>query len=101
MIHFPNLWAQRLVDVYHFLDLLFEGPNSHGVCHGDGEGVVVCEVLVNCFEVGIPEEETASGVVGLEGGGIEDEVVVQEQQFILFLCVVLDFFKIFESEIVV
>ena len=39
--------------------------------------------------------------MGLEGGGVEDEVVVQEQQFILFLCVVLDFFKIFESEVVV
>lgn len=40
-------------------------------------------------------------MMGLEGGGVEDEVVVQEQQFILFLCVVLDFFKIFESEVVV
>ena len=101
VIHGPYLRAEGQAGVDHLLHLFFKGSYGHGVGHGDGEGVVEGELLVNFFEVGVPEEEAASGVVGLEGGGVEDEVVVQEQQFILFLCVVLDFFKIFESEVVV
>ena len=101
VIHGPDLRAEGQVGVDHPLHFFFKGANGHGIGHGDGEGVVVCEVLVNCFEVGISEEESTSGVMGLEGCGIEDEVIVQEQQFILFLCVVLNFFKVFESEVVV
>lgn len=55
VIHGPDLRAEGQAGVDHPLHFFFKGANGHGVSHGDGEGVVVGEVLVNCFEVGVSE----------------------------------------------
>jgi hypothetical protein len=61
--------------------------------------MVKLHLFVHVLQVVVAQHDSASGVVGGEGGDIEDVIVVDEEGLLGFLGVGLDFFVVFECEV--
>ena len=72
----PNLGAQRFIQVNEPLHFLFEGANGHGICHSYCKGMMVGEIVLDVFEVVVPEKQSSSRVMAFKGGNIKNEVIM-------------------------
>lgn len=83
------------------MDLFLKGSNSHGVRHADSERLVKGKLLLDIFEIGIPEQKTPSRMMTLEGGHVKDEIIMDENNLAGGLSILPHLLKVFEMEIVV
>ena len=95
----PDLGEENFLWVDHPGDLLFEGADDHRVGHGEGEGVMELQLLVDVLKIFISEEDASSGVMMVESGHIEDVVAVDEQYFLMCLGVGVYFVHVFEFQV--
>ena len=70
MICVVDLCVERFIRVNELFYLFFEGANSHGGGHSDGERVMELHLLFYVLHILISEENASSRVMWFEGGDI-------------------------------
>lgn len=74
-VEVPHLRHEGFFRVDDATDFFFEGADDHGVGHSEGEWMMKLHFLVYFLKVLVSEQVSASRVMALESGDIEDVVI--------------------------